>query len=159
MLRSLFSCIALIAIGSLAAGCASQSDGHARQVRELGAQVRQLQATSDRLEERLAAVENARRHEPTKPLTGTAPPSDVPELPIVRLHSEAMPGAAGEGHSGAAETDEPRPLIVGEGSRVETRASGESAPANTPLRRSKDKANAEPSPSKRSAGPADAGKK
>jgi len=139
MTRSIVQCSAYVSLVLLGMGCASQSDSGTRQLRELGEQVRRLQATTDRMEERLAAIENARLKDVQRPPVPVSLTNDVPNLPVVKVNPDA--GALTDGsRPTAGDADESRPLIVGEGTRIETRSSGAEPPgASVPLRRSKDK--------------------
>lgn len=158
MTRSAVQCLPFAAVMFLGMGCASQSDSSARQVRELTDQVRRLQATTDRLEERLSAIEHARPKEVQRPPNSVSLTTDMPDLPVVKVNPESGASASSV-RSGGGDADEPRPLIVGEGSRVETRASGaEPSNANLPARR-KEKSAAEPATTKQKSGATDAGKK
>ncbi len=118
-----FGC--LLVLGAIVQGCASQSQETKARVDKLEIRQSQLQATVDRLEERLAAVENAARAQASRPAPAmdAASESTRPDLPLYRLGPEgaspppASAGAAPTSDDGPVE----RPLIVGEGSRVETR--------------------------------------
>lgn len=139
MTRSLLLCPAFAALLALGSGCAAQTDASSKRLNELNEQVRRLQATTDRLQERLSALENARVREVERaPQPGSAP-SAIPELPVVKLQANADSSQL-EQPSGAAETNEPRPLIVGEGSRIETRTgNSDSGAASSSQRRAKEK--------------------
>lgn len=139
-------------------GCATQSDVQTKQLNELKEQVRRLQATSDRLQERLSALENQAvqdGQESQRPLPVVTP--GVPELPVVKMSPEPKPPTA-DPSAYTGESEEPRPLIVGEGSRIETRTSnGEAATSNATVRRSKEKPG--DAPGKRTNSAAESGKK
>lgn len=149
----------LVAVLPLAFGCAAQSDDRGKQIVQLSEQVRRLQATTDRLQERLSALENARAREAERPPRVTQLAPEIPTgLPVVKMSSE--PGSSSpEASSTTTDDDEPRPLIVGEGARIETRTSGAetSAPGASP-RRAKDKP-ATDSSIKRSNATTESGKK
>lgn len=137
MTRSTLVGLAWAALLSQLVGCASQSNTQTKQLNELNEQVRRLQATSDHLQERMSALENLRARESeraSRQLPAATP--GVPDLPIVKMTPDARPSSH-ETSSVTGDNEEPRPLIVGEGSRIETRSSGE---AIAPPRRSKDKA-------------------
>jgi hypothetical protein len=128
-----------LCVGCLAAalgftvGCASQSDAAHKQVEELEGRVRRLQALSDRLEERVVAVE-ASLKVGTRTNRSPMASTDIsrPELPVVQMAPTAPPPSAPDA---APEDEEPRPLIVGEGSRVEARSGGTvTSVANDPSR-------------------------
>ncbi len=154
VLRSAFAPLLLLGMG-----CASQSDNSGRQVRELTDQVRRLQSTTDRLEERLAAIENARQRDAQRPPPTVSLASELPNLPVVKVNPDSSV-SANEARPIAGDGDEPRPLIVGEGSRIETRSSGNESTSVTPApRRPKDKSATEPTTTKRPNGAMDSGKK
>jgi hypothetical protein len=149
MNRKSLTWLVMMAYLPLGFGCAAQSDSNSKQLRELTEQVRGLQATTDRLQERLSALENSRTKE-RGPAVVTTPPMDTPNLPVVRMGAETvLPSVEASAVSNSSE--EPRPLIVGEGSRIETRTSGSEASVLPPSpRRGKD--------TKRSSGATDPGK-
>jgi outer membrane murein-binding lipoprotein Lpp len=159
MNRSVVQSLACAASFLLGMGCASQSDAGSRQVRELSEQVRRIQSATDRLEERLAAVENARQRDAQRPAGPVSLTTDVPELPVVKVQP-APAVSTNDLRPTTGDGDEPRPLIVGEGSRIETRpGGGESLHSNLPVRRSKDKTTVETTSTKRQTSGTDSGKK
>lgn len=116
--------------------CASQSAEQDRQMKDLSARVRQLSTNYERLEERLVAVEALERHKAGTAETASspAPVSTRPDLPTVKAgpNEQTMSESSSPepGHVGETSADDPnRLMIVGEGSRVETRAAGD---ARTP---------------------------
>lgn len=153
--RSLLA--ALLLCGS---GCAAQSDNSSKQLHALADQVRRLQSTADRLEERMAAIENARLRETQRTASLPVVSSEIPSLPVIKADSESS-AVSGDSSPPQGETgDEPRPLIVGEGSRIETRSSGVELPAtNNPTRRMKDKPSSDSVGVKRPNVARDSGKK
>lgn len=136
MTRSILVGLACSALLLQLVGCAAQSNNQTKQINELSEQVRRLQATTDHLQERMSALENlrARESERSSRQVPAATPG-VPDLPVVKMTPDARAGTS-DAPAANGETEEPRPLIVGEGSRIETRSSGE--PIVAP-RRSKDK--------------------
>lgn len=140
---------------SLASGCATQTDEQAKRLSELNDRIGRLQTTNERLEERMSALEAAHRANVTKP-TNLGQRTTVPQdLPVVKM--TPPPATANEPTTVGSDTDEPRTLIVGEGSRVEARKSDE-APTGVTGKRNKDKAPVEAAPRKAS-GSTDTGKK
>lgn len=158
MTRPLAKHLAFAAMVPLALGCASQSDSNAKQVRDLSEQVRRLQSMTDRLEERLSALENARGKSQPRLTSSMSPPDTVPDLPVVRASPDTASTAA-DVRSSQPESEESRPLIVGEGTRVETRNSGNESAVVTAARRAKEKSGNEPTKAKRANGATEPGKK
>jgi hypothetical protein len=121
----------------LALGCAGQSAAHERQAKELEVRVRQLSTRCDRLEERLVAIEAVERYRTGSATTAPNTSGERPDLPTVKAGpTDASPqGAPHDGvHADTASDDSHRLTIVGEGTRVEARESGEqraAAPATT----------------------------
>jgi hypothetical protein len=140
---------------TLPLGCASSNDATSKHLTELSERVSRLQTINDRLEERVSALEaatRARNEKPTVPSRSTALPQDLPVVkmaPALETSNEPIP-MSGDG-------DEPRTLIVGEGSRIEARKSDE-VTSLSPSKRSKEKTVTEPS-SKKASGSAETGKK
>lgn len=149
----------LFAVVPLALGCAAQTDDRGKQITQLSEQVRRIQATTDRLQERLSALENIRVREAERKPHVTQLPPDVPAgLPVVKMQPEAGAPSA-EVPSTTPEEEEPRPLIVGEGARIETRTGGIDAPTTgSSPRRTKEKSATDGSV-KRSNATTDVGKK
>jgi hypothetical protein len=140
---------------TLPLGCASEKDATSKHLNDLSERVGRLQTINDRLEERVSALEAATRARNEKPMVqsrSTALPQDLPVVkmaPALETSNEPIPMSG--------DSDEPRTLIVGEGSRVEARKSDE-VTGTSPSKRSKEKTVTEPS-SKKSSGAADTGKK
>jgi hypothetical protein len=110
--------------------CASQSAEDARQVKDLAARVRQLSTNYERLEERLGAVEALERYKAGTADSAPSPSNTRPDLPTVMAgpNEQPMTESASPEPSRAVETssdDSHRLMIVGEGSRVETRVDGD----------------------------------
>lgn len=157
-----FSDVKRFAVGflwlPLLGGCATQTDEQSRQLRELTDRLARMQSTTDRLEERVSALETVHRTQSVKQVqTGNS--AGVPaDLPVVKMAppTSAIPS---EGIAGVnSESEEPRTLIVGEGSRVEARSGAqESSPSNPLPKRSKDKATE--STTKKPGGTTETGKK
>lgn len=151
-LRVCVGCLA--AALSFTVGCASQNDATHKRVEELDGRVRRLQATADRLEERVAAAEAALKagFRPNRsPLAST----DIarPDLPVVQMESPDPPPPP---PSPPSADEEPRPLIVGEGSRVEARSgstvtSVANEPSRSPAKTKGNKREPKPSSADRSA--------
>jgi hypothetical protein len=118
----------LIAAAVVAMGCANQTGATDRQLREQEVGIKRLSANSDRLEERILALEAAMRSGRDPDRGPQDPGAARPELPVVRV----VP--SGQKAEDAADTEQPsegdsddtrRLVIVGEGSRVEARAATE----------------------------------
>lgn len=122
--------ISCLAFTVLALGCASQSSNTERQLREQEERLKRLTATSDRLEERVSALEVAAKGAGTVVRHEVSAAPARPDLPTVMLapeKSETEPAPNNEGASDPTTDDNRRVVIVGEGSRVEARAAGESS--------------------------------
>lgn len=127
-------------------GCATQSPDMEKQLREATERLHRLESRSDRLEERVSALELVKRTQASRgPEEGR--PAGVPsDLPVVKM--EPTRGAIGsDAADPGGETDEPRTLIVGEGARVETKTVSESSgaaaspKATLPTKRTREKGN------------------
>jgi hypothetical protein len=110
--------------------CASQSAEQDRQLKDLTMRVRQLSTNYERLEERLSAVEALERYKAGTAESAPSPSSTRPDLPTVMAgpNEPPMTESASLEPGRAAETssdDSHRLMIVGEGSRVETRVDGD----------------------------------
>jgi hypothetical protein len=99
-------------------------------------------------------MENARSRDQAQHRTAAVTNSDMPDLPVVRATAEpsATTGPAPDADDGEVN----RPLIVGEGSRIETRVNAVDNPTSPP-RRTKDKA--APDSQKKSSATNETGKK
>lgn len=121
----------------LAAACAAQNSQTDRQVQELERRVKQLSAKSDRMEDRLAALELAYRAATDNTERAASATPIRPELPTVKVNpNESTPEVGHELDRARDPTadDAKRLTIVGEGSRIETRVGGDStgpSPANS----------------------------
>ncbi len=105
--------------------CAAGNDATAKRLDELDGQMRRLKASSDRLEERLVGIETVLREErEDRGKQTTSIELSRPPLPVVAVESPSDQPAA---PAPAANGDESRPLIVGEGTRLETRNSSDGA--------------------------------
>ncbi len=112
--------------------CASQSAEESRQMKDLAARVRQLSTNYERLEERLGAVEALERYKagtadnaPSPSITSTRP--DLPTV-MAGPNEQPMNESTSPEPSRTVEPssdDSHRLMIVGEGSRVETRVDGD----------------------------------
>gem|GEM_PF-2284960 len=136
-MRSASWAMLLIVPCSLTA-CAAQNAEHERHVKELEARVRQLTTRCERLEERLLAVETFEREGPRSSAVANATSSgnamvgigSRPDLPTVKASPH---GSQGEGpnepdvSTDANAGDSNRLVIVGEGTRVETRVAGDTS--------------------------------
>jgi hypothetical protein len=110
--------------------CASQSAEESRQMKDLAARVRQLSTNYERLEERLGAVEALERYKTGTADNAPSPSNTRPNLPTVMAgpNEQPMTESAPPEPGRAAESssdDSHRLMIVGEGSRVETRVDGD----------------------------------
>jgi hypothetical protein len=117
----------------LAAGCASDKDHVDKQLSKLKDEVLHLQSESDRMAERLDAME-ARQANPPRPSEERVASNTSavlrPKLKIVRMEP-GEENAADDGSQAAPEPaadDGPRVLIRGEGTSIETRTLSGSAP-------------------------------
>jgi hypothetical protein len=113
----------------LTLACAGQNAEHERQTKELEYRVRQLSTKFDRLEERLLAVEAVERYR-TKPATSSpSAASERPDLPTVKAGPTDVapdnPPQADRSNADVPSDDSHRLMIVGEGTRIETRDSGD----------------------------------
>jgi hypothetical protein len=114
---------------------------------ELRERIDRFQTTTGRLEERIAALEGAVRAQEIR-LSANVPGPQVrapKDLPVVKMEAPGQSGGPPD-EPVAAESDEQRTLIVGEGNRVEARPTTDSNAE--PTRKAKEKAPASRSPSK-----------
>jgi len=111
-----------------ALGCASQSNNTDRQLRDQQAVITRLTATTDRLQERVIALEAAANGKAAGSHSEQPMNPPRPDLPTVKVTPD-KPDAEPIWNSGdgvdAAPSDSGRVVIVGEGSRVEARAAGD----------------------------------
>jgi hypothetical protein len=108
----------------------------------------------------MAAIENNRSKADPRPPIPVTLTSDIPELPVVKATRTDTGTAASENRNVPSDADESRPLIIGEGSRIETRSSaGESPGTTVSVRRNKDKPAVESTAAKRPKAATDSGKK
>jgi hypothetical protein len=126
------SSLPLIALLIFAPGCASQTQATEHQVRDLEARIKRISANSERMEERILALEAATQSGPS----GRRDQQDVnaarPELPVVRVDPNGQKfdtASDAERPPDGATDDSRRLVIVGEGSRVEARTASETSPA------------------------------
>ena len=115
----------LFVVATLGSACGDQANAKDRQMRELESRVRQLQASSDRMESRVLALEALMRTpRPVSTQSDQRAPMR-PELPVVRVNP-GQPATEShilrEGTSEDPSDDAARLSIVGQGSRVETRS-------------------------------------
>ena len=125
--------ITFLSLAATTIGCASQSNATDRQVREQDGRIKRLSANCDRLEERVVALEAALRE--NAGLTAKTPGANaaMPDLPTIKVvpdGQKAEAATATERYPEDATEDTRRLVIVGEGSRVETRTALEN---NAPL--------------------------
>ena len=141
-----FALWALLVFTPLSAlACAAQNSETDRQVRELDARVKQLAIKSDRMEDRLQALEVVQRSRIGSANAVPNANSVRPDLPTVRLDpnragAESRPEVERTSEAGSEESR--RLTIVGEGSRVETREAGDanSSRATSPATKSNSRA-------------------
>ncbi|MGC4069194.1 MAG: hypothetical protein QM784_32010 [Polyangiaceae bacterium] len=118
--------------------CGTQSDEQSRRLNELRERLEKFQTTTGRLEERIAALENAVRAQETRLGSSTSSPTQVSapkDLPVVKM----APPPTNEGaldELAPPENEDGRTLIVGEGNRVEARTADASV---DPPKRTKEK--------------------
>jgi hypothetical protein len=119
--------------------CGSQSDEQSRRLNEVRERLEKFQSTAGRLEERIAALEAAVRAQESRLAAGASPANPVrapKDLPVVKMAPPASSDGALD-EPAPPEGEEQRTLIVGEGNRVEARATD----ANVePPKRSKERA-------------------
>jgi hypothetical protein len=109
----------LVALALPVVGCSSDRDTVEKQLAKLREQVTELQAETDRMGERLDAVE-ASKPAPTDQRTASVAPETMsrPKLKVVRVDPEA----GVEPEVSDADSDAgPRVVIQGEGKSLETR--------------------------------------
>lgn len=125
---------------STVAACSSEHDPVEKQLKKMQDQVTQLQSETDRMGERLDAMEVRQASSPraSEERIAAAGPNTTlsrPKLKIVRVEPGAEYGSEGGDADQSAEADNaPRVLIQGEGKSLETRtlpapAAAKSAPA------------------------------
>ncbi|HEY3498673.1 MAG TPA: hypothetical protein VGK73_28475 [Polyangiaceae bacterium] len=117
-----------IGVISLAFGlgaCAAQEDSVEKQLSKLHDDITRLQAETDRMSERMEALElrgtaSARSEER---VASSAPPTTVsrPKLKVVRVEPDGEPTAADASDPGTEGDSAPRLLIQGEGKTLESR--------------------------------------
>jgi hypothetical protein len=149
MRSACFSALARLAAPLLAAavaGCATDKDPMERQLSKLRDQVAELQNDTDRMGERLDAMEvrhasAARQADDRVAATTAAGTLSRPKLKIVRVEpgsDMAADDTTGAPDELAPESDGPRVVIQGEGKSLETRTvataptAAKSAPAKAP---------------------------
>jgi hypothetical protein len=117
-----------------ASGCSSEKDGVEKQLSKLEEQVRHLQSETDRMGERLDAVESRKiavAHEPEERVATNSNTISRPKLKVVRMEpgDEGVVDDAPETTASAPDDDTgPRVVIQGEGKSVESRQLAGSAP-------------------------------
>ncbi len=95
--------------------------------------MKQISIKSDRVEDRLQALESIQRSRGYSGSRAPEPNTTRPDLPTVKLDpneptTESTPEAERTSEAGLEEAH--RPMIVGEGSRVETRVAGDASPSH-----------------------------
>jgi len=127
-----FSPLSCVLSGTLAfvlCSCAAGSDATKKRIDDLEGQVTRLKASADRLEERLVGIETVLRDERSdRGKQSASLELSRPPLPVVAVEPSSGQPAVSEP---AATGDESRPLIVGEGTRLETRSSSDGASSST----------------------------
>jgi outer membrane murein-binding lipoprotein Lpp len=119
----------------LAAGCASDKDHVEKQLSKLTDEVHHMQSETDRMAERLDAMEARQASAPRaseERIASNAPTIVRPKLKVVRMEpgEEIAPDDASEaGAQPAPDDGGPRVLIRGEGTTLESRTLSGSAPA------------------------------
>lgn len=124
----------------LAQACSSEHDPAEKQLKKMQDQLTQLQSETDRMGERLDAMEARQASAPRTSddrvaAAGPATTLSRPKLKIVRVEPGAEYGSEGGDAEQSAEADNgPRVVIQGEGKSLETRtmpapAAAKSAPA------------------------------
>lgn len=146
---SRWATLLLFLLGVPAFGCASDHDRVEQQLQKLREQVTELQAETDRMGERLDAVEASRTTAPPadERLASAAPKTmSRPKLKVVRVE----PGGTPEAEVSDADSDAgPRLLIQGEGKALETRTLPGAPKAATKVEKAEKPAKAEtPTPKK-----------
>lgn len=130
-----FGWIGAIAFATAALGCGARNSDTERQLKELETKFAELSQQSLSLENRLRRLEiQDRGGSPAHPQS-TQSNDARPELPVVRATPNGSPEEAIEPAPQAPPSDtrdmddSKRIMIVGEGSRVETKVPGEAEPA------------------------------
>ncbi len=146
-IRSLAGLVLLLSVW--APGCGGSADAQKKRVRELEEELTQLQNSHDRLEERVTSLELSRpdpRTEPkasaaSKPESSAAPAEERalpatlerPPLKVFKLGPNAgappHPAAPAEEVASEEGSDEPRPVIRGQGQRIEKTLAPKAPPA------------------------------
>ena len=116
----------------LAAGCASDKDHVEKQLSKLKDDVRHMQSETDRMAERLDAMEARQASAPRaneERVASNVPAIVRPKLKVVRMEpGEENDDASEAGPQPAQDDGGPRVLIRGEGTSVESRTFSGSAP-------------------------------
>lgn len=122
--------------------CAADSAERDRQMKEFEARVRQLSTRCERLEERLVAVEAVERHRANTNANVSASDASAisarPDLPTVKATPDSPSSSSPETSPEPGRTADTNPddsnrlMIVGEGTRVETRVAGDTHAMTTP---------------------------
>jgi hypothetical protein len=126
-------------------GCATQADEQNKRLNELNDRLQRVQSTTVRLEERVAALEGTYRALIAQPRAASNSSNQVlapKDLPVVKMAPRSAEAEGNDAVVAGPEPDEPRTLIVGEGTRVEARSSAD-ASGSPPAKRAKDKATSE----------------
>jgi hypothetical protein len=138
------------------AGCSTEKDATERQLSKLHDQIAELQNDTDRMGERLDAMEvrqaSASRQADDRVVAATSSGTlSRPKLKVVRVEpgGDAAPDEAPAAYDqGAPESDGPRVVIQGEGKSLETRTlataptAAKTAPAKAPTSEKNEKSEA-----------------
>jgi|RhiMethySRZTD1v2_1073278.scaffolds.fasta_scaffold53029_4 hypothetical protein len=140
----------VVALSVCVQGCGGSADAQKKRVRELEEELTQLQNSHDRLEERVTSLEVSRPDPRAEPKATAASNADSnpapaeeralpatlerPPLKVFKLgpNAGAPPPAAApsaEEAPGEEASDEPRPVIRGQGQRIEKTVAAKAAPA------------------------------
>jgi hypothetical protein len=146
LLRSVRALGVIFAASGLFA-CAAEQDSIEKQLAKLHDDVTRLQAETDRMSERMDAMEvrNASPAPPAEERVASAENTTLtrPKLKVVRVEPDSEPSAAAAADP-AADPEAPRVLIQGEGKTLESRTLPGTAPKPAP----------KPSPAAKPAAPA-----
>ena len=126
--------LVLLAFVPLAAGCASDKDHVEKQLSKLNDEVQRMQSETDRMGERLDAMEARQASAPRaneERIASNTPAVVRPKLKVVRMEPGDENSADDVSEAGAQPPGDdggPRVLIRGEGTSVETRTFSGSSP-------------------------------
>lgn len=112
----------------LVTGCGASNAANQRRLDAMDTRTRQIQAATDRLEERVAALEEALRAKSTEQVRTQSTDTSRPPLPVVTVLPNQDTSDPAPVETSTPNSDATRPLIVGEGTQIETRSTSDSAP-------------------------------